>query len=108
MAEAFKKLDAWKNSIKLAEKIYEVSKRFPEDEIYSFTHQIRKAVISISNNIAEGSGVGTRKHQLHYYQTAIGSCNEVDNLIELGLKLNYIDNNTKGDLEEALESARKP
>ena len=91
MAKTFEKLDAWKNAIELSLLIYKTTQNFPKEEIYGLTSQIRRAVVSISSNIAEGSGVGTKAGYIRYLKIAIGSLNEVESLTIIANKLNYIN-----------------
>ncbi len=51
----FEKLDVWRKSVAFAELVYEVTRRFPSDERYGLTMQIRRAAVSVASNIAEGS-----------------------------------------------------
>ena len=108
MAEAFKKLKCWNNSIELGVKIYKISENFPRGEHYNIKSQIRRAVVSISNNIAEGAGVGTPKRQLFHLNVAVGSCNEVENLLYLAKRLGYIDDEAVKDIEEDVAESRRP
>jgi hypothetical protein len=56
-----KDLDAWKGSIDLVQMVYTVTKKFPRDELYGLTNQLRRAAVSIPSNIAEGAGRGSKK-----------------------------------------------
>ena len=107
MADAFRKLNSWKKSIDLAEKVYRISKKFPEDERFGMTSQIQRAVVSISNNISEGAGVGSLKHEIHHLHIAVGSCNEVENLSILAERFDYINEDEQQDIEELVSSTRK-
>jgi four helix bundle protein len=104
----FRNLDAWKKSIKLAKKTYELTEKFPKNEIFGLTSQIRRAAVSISNNISEGSGYRSRKKKLSYYEIAFGSCNEVENLSVIAMDLGYINDDEQEDLMNFIGSARKP
>ena len=70
--------------------------------------QIRRAVVSISSNIAEGSGTDSRKNRLRFLYIAVGSCNELENLVIISNKLGYIDDTTSRELENNLEDTIKP
>ena len=86
----FEKLQVWQNSKSLAIKIYELTERFPKSEKYSLTDQLRRASLSISANIAEGS---TRQHPKEYCRflnIAFGSTIEVLNHLLIAKDLNYI------------------
>ena len=108
MADAFKKLNCWKNSIDMVLKVYLLSKNFPEEEKFGFTSQIRRAAISVSNNIAEGTGVGSKKHEINHLHIAVGSCNEVENLSIIANRLEYITESEKDDIEDLVTQTRKP
>jgi four helix bundle protein len=69
--------------------IYKISKRFPKDELYGLTGQIRRAVLSISLNIAEGSGNSSEKEFRRFLEIALRSNYEVMACLEIALRLNY-------------------
>lgn len=74
---SFEKLEAWKEARILVKLIYVITKSFPDDEKYGLTSQIRRAVISVSSNIAEGSGRLTGPDQKNFYKNAYGSLMEL-------------------------------
>jgi four helix bundle protein len=88
---SFEKLEAWKESRILVMKIYTNTKSFPADEKYGLTIQIRRAAISISSNIAEGSGRLTGPDQKNFYKNAFGSLMEVLNQDILANDLGYME-----------------
>ncbi|MBU4338308.1 four helix bundle protein [Patescibacteria group bacterium] len=90
MAKSYENLKIWQESLEIAILIYSVTKKFPKDEIFGIVSQIRRAVISISSNIAEGSGRTTRKEFSRFIDIAIGSLNETENLLIISLKLSYL------------------
>ena len=79
----FEKLEVWKNSIDFAKKIYEITECFPDVEKFGLVSQIRRAVVSISSNIAEGSAKQPLKDQARFTEMAFGSLMEVLNQIIL-------------------------
>lgn len=85
----FKKLKVYQRAIEFAVEVYKVSKSFPKDEMYGLTSQIRRAVISISLNIAEGSGNKSDKEFQRFLEIALRSDYEVMTCLEIALKLNY-------------------
>ncbi len=107
MGKTFEKLDAWKHAIDLATLIYGITKRFPKDEMYGLTSQIRRAVISISSNIAEGSGVGFKADYIRHLKIANGSLNEVESLLIIANKLGYIKNDDYQTIMNSIEKERK-
>jgi four helix bundle protein len=107
MGRTFEKLEAWKYAIKLATQIYEITKKFPEDELYGITSQIRRAIISISSNIAEGSGVNSKLNYIRHLKIANGSLYEVESLLIVAHRLGYIKNNEKESIINSIEKERK-
>lgn len=89
---SFEKLDVWQMSRKLVVNIYQLLKKFPKAEQFGLCDQLRRAVISIPSNIAEGSGRVSVKEQLHFLEIAYGSLLEVYCQLLVSLDLNYIDN----------------
>ncbi len=92
----FRNLKIYQRAIEFAIEIYKISKLFPKDELYGLTSQIRRAVISISLNIAEGSGNNSEREFKRFLEIALRSDYEVMACLEIALKLNYL-NNKKSD-----------
>jgi len=91
---SFTQLNAWKESHKLVLQIYQQTKLFPKDEIMGLTSQIRRAVVSITSNIAEGFGRKSAKEKIRFYYIAQGSLTEIQNQLLIARDLNYIDQTT--------------
>jgi len=87
----YRDLIAWQKGMDLVEEIYGITKTFPKDEIYGLTPQIRRAVISIPSNIAEGEGRTSKKEFLNFLSIAYGSLREVETQILISERLQYID-----------------
>ena len=86
----YTKIVAWKKADDLTVAIYEVTKRFPKDEIYGLTSQIRRAAYSVPANIAEGSARSSQKDNLHFLYIARGSLIETTYFIHLAYRLHYV------------------
>ncbi|CAH8295403.1 four helix bundle protein [Mariniflexile fucanivorans] len=86
-------LDVWKYSMNLVEDIYKLSSKFPDDERYGLTSQIRRAAISIPSNIAEGSGRKSDKELIQFISIALGSLTELETQYLIAIKLKYVDKN---------------
>jgi len=93
----FKSIKAWKHADNLAIAVYSKTEFFPKEEMYGLTSQLRRAVVSVPANIAEGAGRGTLKEYLHFLYIARGSLSETEYLIHLSCKLKYL---AKKDYEE--------
>lgn len=87
----FEKLEVWKNSIVLAKLIYNITNNFPKNETYGLISQIRRAIVSVSSNIAEGSSKNSYKDQARFSEIAYGSLLEVLNQLIISYELEYIN-----------------
>lgn len=103
----FEKLEVWKASIKFAKSIYKTTNGFPSEEKFGLTSQLRRATISISSNIAEGSGKNSLKDQARFSEMAYASLLEVLNQLVLAYELEIINEQTLNDLRFELESLSK-
>ena len=90
---AFENLDAWKESRKLVVAVYQLLDKFPNFEKYALCDQIRRSIVSVPSNLAEGSGRVSPKEQLHFYEISYGSLMESYNQLILAADLKYISNN---------------
>jgi len=73
----FEKLDVWQRANGFADLVYKVTKTFPEDERFGLTNQMRRAAVSVSSNIAEGSARSSRNDNARFLEIATGSLFEV-------------------------------
>jgi len=99
----FRRVDAWKRSLELSKVIYDVTKTFPGEEKYGLSSQIRRAVVSVSSNIAEGCGRRTSKDFIGFMHFAMGSLKEVESELFVAEKLGYVEMCVVEDLFEELE-----
>ena len=90
MTNKFENLDVWKKAKDLAIEVYRVSNKYPQSEQFAITSQTTRAVVSISCNIAEGSGRPSKKDFSHFLNIANGSAFELENLIIIAFELDYI------------------
>lgn len=97
---SFEDLRVWQESQILAVMAYRLVKQLPKDEVFGLISQMKRAVASVSANIAEGFGRKTNKDKLQFYRIAYGSLLETKNFLYLSEKLRYISNT---QLEEILE-----
>ena len=100
---SFEKLKVWQNTRKLTNKVYLITRDFPADEKFGLVSQMRRAAISISSNIAEGSSRKTAKDQAHFYNMAYSSGLELLSQIILSLDLKFINKSTYEILRETIE-----
>jgi four helix bundle protein len=85
-----KKLDLWKKAVDLSVLIYQMTGKFPSQEMYGLVSQMRRAVVSISCNIAEGAARQTKKEFIQFLHMARGSLSELDTQLEISIRLGYI------------------
>ena len=86
-----------------AKKLYQVTREFPKEELFGLTSQIRRATISVSCNLAEGSARMSVKEQQRFYEIAFSSAVEVVNLLILSNDFGYISDQSYLDLREEIE-----
>ena len=88
---SFEKLTVWKDAIDFGKLIYQITNTFPSDEKFGLVSQIRRATISISSNIAEGSSRTGIKDQAQFYQIAYSSSMEVLSQLIISKELGFIN-----------------
>lgn len=86
---SFRDLIVWQKSMQLVVGIYEITKQMPIEEKYGLTNQLRRAVVSVPSNIAEGWGRKSRGHYIQFLRIASGSLCETDTQLELAVRLSY-------------------
>ncbi len=96
--ESYRDLEVWQRGITLVERVYEVTDRFPDREQYELTSQLRRAVVAIPSNIAEGWGYSSRDQYVYYLEQARSSLLEVETQIIIAERLSYITEDTRDDL----------
>ena len=99
MIKTHKDLDVWKEAMKLAKEVYTLTARFPKEEMYGLSSQIRRASVSIPSNIAEGAARGSSKDFSRFLYISLGSLAELETQLLLAVDLGFIDNN---DLDESV------
>ena len=86
----YRDLIAWRTAMDLVEAIYKVSLGFPKEEVYGLIAQIRRAVVSIPSNIAEGQGRGSNKEFQRFLHIAHGSLREVETQLAIAVRLGFV------------------
>lgn len=88
--QSFTDLKTWQKSHLLVLEIYEITKEFPNEELYGLTSQMRRCAISITSNLAEGFTRTGKKDTLHFYNMAKSSLTELQNQLLIARDVNYI------------------
>ena len=84
-------LVVWQRAMDLAEAVYRASAGFPPDERYGLTGQLRRAIVSIPANIAEGRGKSSRADYVRFLEIARGSLYESETLLQLAARIGIIN-----------------
>lgn len=87
---SFRDLLVWQKAHQLVLKVYDVTKKFPKEEIYGLTNQVRRSSGSIPTNLAEGHKKRTNAHKLHYINISEGSLEETKYHLILARDLEYL------------------
>ena len=103
----FRKLKVYIVAKELVKQVYQLLQNFPIEERYGLCDQLRRSVISVPSNIAEGLGRSTDKDKGHFMQIAYGSLMEVMAQIDIAYDLNYIKNQEFEQIEELITEETK-
>ena len=103
----FKELIVWKKARVFVKEIYSITAKYPVSENFTLTNQIRRAAISISNNICEGAGRNSNSDFKRFLDIALGSSFETENMIYLSVDLNYINKEEEKKLIEMVIEIQK-
>jgi four helix bundle protein len=93
--KSFKGLRVWQLGIEIVKEIYRLTENFPKKEVYRLTSEIRRSVISIPSNIAEGFRRYHNKEYRQFLFVALGSCAELETQIIIAKELSYINEDDK-------------
>lgn len=99
--------EIWKKAIAITKAIYTLTKKLPESEKYGLLSQMRRAAISISSNIAEGSSRSSDKDFARFLEISIGSSFELETQVIIGKEISYFKDDDIKDLLEDLHCLQK-
>ncbi|EKE20206.1 MAG: s23 ribosomal protein [uncultured bacterium] len=91
MSYSFRNLTVWDKGMELAEEIYKITAKFPREEVYGLTSQMRRCAVSVPSNIAEGRQRGSRNEMRQFFSISYGSAGELETQLELAVRLKFID-----------------
>lgn len=103
----YRDLMAYKYAKALVKEVYALLSNFPKEEKYALCDQLRRSVISVPSNIAEGMGRVSVKEQVHFIEIAFGSLNEVMCQIEIAQDLGYITISQQEVIEDIVRNIAK-
>lgn len=103
MEYGYKHLEVWKKAIQLVKIVYALAKQLPPEEKYALSDQIRRAVVSIPSNIAEGNGRASNRDYAHFLAIARGSLYETMTQLDIAQELGFIggDDSQRQSMNEA-------
>ena len=105
--ESYENLIVWQKAMDLVDGVYDATERWPKDELFGVTGQVRRAVVSVPANIAEGKGRSGPREFAHHLSIAHGSLCEVETLLKIGRRRRFTDDPTLQPLlEQAAEVGR--
>lgn len=107
MVQDFKKLEVWQDAVNFDKILCAELDKFPPKELYAMTSQMRRASLSISNNLAEGSGKDSDSELRRYVGISMGSCKEVESMIIVAREKGYITELTFKKLDEEINRIGK-
>ncbi len=103
----FKKLDVWRKAVDLADAVYAATRAFPDHERFGLTSQMRRASVSISSNIAEGTGRSSDKDFVRFIEIAYGSLMEVVSQTQVAYRQSFLQEHDRDAMyKKAEELAR--
>ena len=88
--------------MELVKIVYRVTSKFPSNENYGLTSQIRRCAVSIPSNIAEGAARQTKKELINFLHIAQGSLSELDTQLDISTELGYLAENERTQLDDLL------
>ena len=97
----------WQDSIQLAKAIYKLTERFPKHETYALADQVRRAIVSVPSNIAEGQARKAPGDFRRFLHIALGSLAEVDTQLVLAQEFGYLNGSDVDSLFEQIQVLRK-
>src|SRR6516164_7481705 len=100
----FEKLETWQDAIAFADLVYQLTRKFPDEERFGLTNQMRRAAVSISSNIAEGSSRASRTDFARFVEIATGSLFEVLSQGRVSLNQQFL---SQSEYEEIATAAEK-
>lgn len=105
--QSHRDLKVWQLGMTIAEHVYGLTQRFPSEERFGLTSQLRRAASSVPANIAEGNARDSTKDYLRFLSIAVASLAEVETFLELGVRLKFGDRNQIAAVESLIAEERR-
>ena len=107
MTRDFRELKVWQKAHDLTSRVYKATSKFPREEVYGLTSQIRRAGVSIPANIAEGCGRSTDAQLAQFLEIAMGSASELEYLLLLSHDLTFLSRSDWESLSESVTEIKR-
>lgn len=90
MRRNHRSLRVWQSAVDLVDDVYRITAKFPKEELYGLSSQMRRAAVSVPSNIAEGCARAGTRERIHFLNIASGSLSELDTQLEIARRQGYI------------------
>jgi four helix bundle protein len=107
MINSHRDLIVWQKAVKLAADVYSITEKFPREELYGLTSQMRRASVSVASNIAEGRQRGTVKDLSHFLRMSLGSTAELETQFDIVTQIAKFKNVELGSVFDQIIEIRK-
>ena len=107
MGAPHRNLIVWQKAIKLTVDVYAITNKFPDEEKYGLTPQLRRAAVSVASNIAEGCARYNNQEKIQFFLISRGSISEIETQIEISCLLKYLNIDKKKLILEKLEEINR-
>lgn len=104
---SYKDLDVYNRAIEFSVRIYKITENFPKSELYGLVSQIRRCVVSIPSNIAEGQKRGHKSEYIQFLRIALGSGAELETQLLISQKIGYLSDDNYQNLNDNLQIIMK-
>lgn len=105
--EKFTDLKTWQESHKIIMEVYAITGKFPKEELFGLTSQMRRSAVSITSNIAEGFGRNTFKDKVHFFYQARGSMVELKNQLIISRDVHYMSESEYLILDKKIDDTQR-
>ena len=106
-ARNYRELIVWQDAIKIAKAVYQLTGKFPKQEMYALADQLRRASVSVPSNIAEGQARKSPGDFRRFLHIALGSLAEVDTQLVLAQEFGYLNKEDVDPIDEQIQNLRK-
>lgn len=105
-ARNYRELIVWQEAIKIAKAVYELTAKFPKQEMYALADQLRRGAVSVPSNIAEGQARKSPGDFRRFLHIALGSLAEVDTQLVLAQEFGYLSKGDIDPMDEQIQTLR--